>query len=66
MGVVAGILILSYYSVVAGWTLAYVPKSIAGAFTGASAEEVEAIYNEIHRELAVGHHRAHRLHGDLR
>lgn len=44
MGVVAGILILSYYSVIAGWTLAYVPKSIAGAFTGASAQDVEAIF----------------------
>jgi len=46
MGVVAGFLILSYYSVVAGWTLAYVPKSIAGAFTGASVQDVEAIYAE--------------------
>lgn len=44
MGVVAGFLILSYYSVVAGWTLAYVPKSIAGAFTSASVQDVEAIY----------------------
>ena len=37
MGVAAGILILSYYSVVGGWTLAYVQKSIFGVFAGAPA-----------------------------
>ncbi len=42
MGVVAGILILSYYSVIAGWTLAYVVKSAAGDFVGASAESISA------------------------
>ena len=40
MGVLAGILILSYYSVIAGWTLAYIVKSITGAFAGASPEVV--------------------------
>jgi NSS family neurotransmitter:Na+ symporter len=40
MGVIAGILILSYYSVIAGWTLAYVVKSASGAFSGASAEAI--------------------------
>ena len=44
MGVVTGALILSYYSVIGGWTLAYIPKSIAGAFSGATADEVEEIY----------------------
>lgn len=44
MGIAAGTLILSYYSVIGGWTLAYVPMSIAGAFTDASAQDVEAIY----------------------
>lgn len=42
MGVITGILILSYYSVVAGWTLAYVFKSATGAFVGASPESVGA------------------------
>ena len=46
IGVSAGILILSYYSVIAGWALAYIPKSLSGVFTGASAEQVEAIYSE--------------------
>jgi NSS family neurotransmitter:Na+ symporter len=42
MGVVAGILILSYYSVIAGWTLAYIVKSATGVFAGATAETVGA------------------------
>jgi NSS family neurotransmitter:Na+ symporter len=42
MGVLAGVLILSYYSVIAGWTLAYVVKSASGVFAGASATEVGA------------------------
>jgi NSS family neurotransmitter:Na+ symporter len=42
MGVLAGILILSYYSVIAGWTLAYVLKSASGVFVGANAETVGA------------------------
>jgi len=42
MGVVAGIFILSYYSVIAGWTLAYIVKSATGVFAGATAETVGA------------------------
>ena len=45
MGVVAGILILSYYSVIAGWTLAYVVKSATGVFAGASAAAVSEQFN---------------------
>jgi len=40
MGVLAGILILSYYSVIAGWTLGYIIKSASGVFVGASPEAV--------------------------
>ena len=43
MGVVAGILILSFYSVIGGWTLAYVFKSASGMFTNATASEITAI-----------------------
>ena len=32
MGILAGILILSFYSVIAGWTLSYIIKSITGSF----------------------------------
>ena len=37
-GVVAGFLILSYYSVIAGWALAYVFRAAAGLFTGLTAD----------------------------
>jgi NSS family neurotransmitter:Na+ symporter len=46
MGVIAGILILSYYSVIAGWTLNYVVKSASGVFTGATAEAVSAQFGD--------------------
>jgi NSS family neurotransmitter:Na+ symporter len=42
MGVLAGMLILSYYAVIAGWTVAYVLKSLTGTFAGATAAEVSA------------------------
>jgi NSS family neurotransmitter:Na+ symporter len=40
LGVAAGILILSYYSVIAGWVLAYVAKSASGQFADANAAVV--------------------------
>jgi NSS family neurotransmitter:Na+ symporter len=43
MGVLAGVLILSYYSVIGGWTLSYVVKSGLGAFAGASPAEITAL-----------------------
>jgi len=45
MGVLAGILILSYYSVIAGWTLAYIVKSAMGVFVGATAQAVGAEFD---------------------
>ena len=46
LGVLAGFLILSFYSVIAGWVLVYFVKSASGAFTGATAASVNTIYNE--------------------
>lgn len=45
MGVLAGILILSYYSVIAGWTLGYVVKSVSGVFVGINSESVVAEFD---------------------
>ncbi|MEX0706512.1 MAG: sodium-dependent transporter [Woeseia sp.] len=45
LGVVAGILILSYYSVIAGWTLAYIIKSATGTFAGADASAVASAFS---------------------
>ncbi|MFT4564521.1 MAG: NSS family neurotransmitter:Na+ symporter, partial [Gammaproteobacteria bacterium] len=42
LGVIAGILILSYYSVIAGWTLSYIVKSATGTFVDASKAVVIA------------------------
>jgi len=44
MGVVAGFLILSYYSVIAGWAMAYVVRTGAGVFEGATADGVASIF----------------------
>ncbi|MCA1798704.1 MAG: sodium-dependent transporter [Xanthomonadaceae bacterium] len=45
LGVATGMLILSYYSVVAGWTLSYTVESISGAFRDAGPEEVGAMFS---------------------
>ena len=47
MGVIAGFLILSYYSVIAGWALAYVPRMASGAFVGLEAEAVNGIFGSL-------------------
>ncbi|NIR29317.1 MAG: sodium-dependent transporter, partial [Gammaproteobacteria bacterium] len=44
-GVVAGFLILSFYSVIGGWTLAYIFRVGAGVFTGATAEGVTSVFD---------------------
>jgi NSS family neurotransmitter:Na+ symporter len=44
MGVLAGFLILSYYSVIAGWALAYVFRTAGGVFNGATADAVDAVF----------------------
>ena len=46
MGVLAGVLILSYYAVVGGWTLAYVFKSGVGAFANAGVAVVTSIRDD--------------------
>lgn len=43
-GVVAGCLILSFYSVIAGWALAYIPKMLLGTFSGIEAEQAGAVF----------------------
>jgi len=45
MGVLAGFLILSYYSVIGGWTLAYVLRVGGSAFADMTAEQVSGAFN---------------------
>ena len=47
LGVVAGFLILSYYSVIAGWALSYVFRTSSGMFTGATADGVSSIFTSL-------------------
>ena len=42
MGVLCGFIILSFYCVVAGWTLGYVVESVRGVLTDASPDEIAA------------------------
>jgi len=44
LGVVAGFLILSYYSVIAGWALNYVLETSSGTFTAMNAEAVSSTF----------------------
>jgi NSS family neurotransmitter:Na+ symporter len=44
LGTLTGFLILSYYSVIAGWSLSYVAKAVTGSFSGGSAAEINALF----------------------
>ncbi|MDH3732343.1 MAG: sodium-dependent transporter [Gemmatimonadota bacterium] len=45
MGVLAGVIILSFYSVLAGWTMAYIVRAATGAFT--AGVDTAAMFNDI-------------------
>lgn len=44
LGMVSGLLILSYYSVIAGWALSYIGQMADGAFQGVSAESAVSAF----------------------
>ena len=46
-GMLAGFLILSYYSVIGGWTLAYIVRTADGAFAGADVETSGRIFSAL-------------------
>ncbi|WP_018141980.1 sodium-dependent transporter [Thioalkalivibrio sp. ALJ7] len=47
IGVLAGFLILSFYSVVAGWSLSYVFKSGTGGFMGLDSDGSESMFSNM-------------------
>jgi neurotransmitter:Na+ symporter, NSS family len=47
IGIAAGFLILSFYSVIAGWTLAYVVRAAGGAFAGMDAAGSKAMFDAL-------------------
>lgn len=50
LGVLAGLLILGYYSVVAGWTLEYILASLTNGFTGKGPEDFVASFQEFSQD----------------
>jgi len=54
LGVITAMLILSYYSVIAGWTLAYIPKALSGQFVGADVATIANLFdNFVSNPIAV-------------
>lgn len=47
IGLFAGFLILSFYSVIAGWSVSYIFQAGSGNFTDASPEEIGNIFNSM-------------------
>jgi len=45
MGVLAGLMIMAFYSIVAGWALSYVVASASGVFTETSGDAAEALFD---------------------
>ena len=67
-GVIAGVLILSYYSVIAGWSLSYVMQSAGSEFVGITNEGAGELFTTelINQEGTYGNVaevRAHKLNG---
>ncbi len=46
-GVIASVLLLSFYSVVGGWILSYLGRSILGEITGIAGSNYESLFNNI-------------------
>lgn len=47
MGMIAGFLILAYYSVIAGWAMAYIVKAFFGSFMNSSPEEIQRLFENL-------------------
>lgn len=56
LGVIAGVMILSFYSVIAGWTIAYILKTVTGAFPPGA--DTAAIFASVAGSptAAIGYH----------
>jgi len=47
IAMLTGFLILTFYSVIAGWVMAYVPIFFSGEMTGATSQEASAIFADL-------------------
>jgi len=54
LGIVTMIFVLSFFSVIAGWSIAYIIKTASGAFTGLSPAEVGNVFDDfLHRPFVL-------------
>jgi NSS family neurotransmitter:Na+ symporter len=54
LGPVILFLVLSFFSVIAGWSMAYVIKTLSGEFTGMSPAEVGTVFDDfLHKPLTL-------------
>ncbi len=49
-GTLAGVLILSYYSVIAGWTIAYIQHAVTGTFSGFTGDGASTLFTNSIKE----------------
>ncbi|MGD0961072.1 MAG: sodium-dependent transporter [Methylomonas sp.] len=47
LGMIAGFLILAYYSVIAGWSMAYIAKAFFGQFLGGGGAEIKTLFDDL-------------------
>ena len=47
LGALSGFIIVSFYSVIAGWALAYSLKAFAGSFSGLTSQSSKLIFNQL-------------------
>jgi NSS family neurotransmitter:Na+ symporter len=47
LGVLGAFLIMTYYSIIGGWVLAYVPASLADGFSGRSREDFQSAFDAL-------------------
>ncbi|WP_331344048.1 sodium-dependent transporter [Cellvibrio sp. UBA7661] len=47
MGALAGLVILSFYTVIAGWTLEYIVAAVSGEFTGLTGETSKQLFDRL-------------------
>ena len=45
MGIGAAFIIMSFYTAIGGWTMAYIVKSATGEFAGASSQEIQQVFD---------------------
>lgn len=53
LGVIAGVMILSYYSLISGWTLGYFFKTLAGGLKGVETATTPAIFAAFARDFRL-------------